>query len=443
MASHEPSVATPSLPRTTTNESPLTSSLPEDAWLPKLDALHGKVLESYVKRNPTSKAQFEDAVKYLPGGNTRSVLQYGPFPLAMASGHDCHVVSVDGTEYLDLVSEFSAAFFGHSHPGILEAIGKAVNKGLNLGASNPDEVELAKYLVSRFASIEKVRFTNSGTEANIMAIGLGLAHTGRKKFLAFQNGYHGAFTHFGSASKGLNLPYDFIVAQYNVTTPNDHLLSEEIGAIIVEPMQGAGGMIPATTEFLRWARNAADRIGAVLIYDEIITSRLHYGGLQEYHSVFPDLTTLGKYLGGGFGFGACGGREDIMAHLNPGGYFHSGTYNNNTFSMAAGVAASKILTPEKIQAANALGDKLRDGINLISGRQRLQLLTASGFGSCVGVHFHGPAETILKDAFFFYLLDNGVYIGKRGFLSINITHDEGHIDRVLAVIEAFHKELLE
>ncbi|KAF0317781.1 beta-phenylalanine transaminase [Colletotrichum asianum] len=223
-------------------------------------------------------------------------------------------------------------------------------------------------LVNRFPSIDKIRFCNSGTEANILATCLGLAFTRRKKVLGFNNGYHGAFTHFGSAGNSLNIPFEYAVGQYNVTSPNDRLLSEDIGVIILEPMQGAGGMLPASKGFLQWARHAADRIGAVLVFDELITSRLHIGGLQTHFDVYPDLTTLGKYVGGGFGFGACGGRADIMALLNPGGLFHSGTYNNDTFTMAAGVEAGKLLTRDKIAKANDLGDILRDGINIIAKR---------------------------------------------------------------------------
>ncbi|KAL2026890.1 hypothetical protein VTO58DRAFT_102871 [Aureobasidium pullulans] len=195
-----------------------------------------------------------------------------------SSGHDCHVTSLDGKEYQDLVSEYSAALFGHSQPEIMDAIRATLEQGINLGGPNKHEAELAKQLVDRFPSIEKVRF-----------------------YLA---------------------------------------------AIILEPMLGAGGMIPATNEFLRFLRQAATDIGAVLIFDEIITSRLHIHGLQTHYDVYPDMTTLGKYLGGGFSFGAFGGNDKIMAMFNPGrGYFHSGTYNNNLFSMSAGIAAATLPLP--------------------------------------------------------------------------------------------------
>lgn len=147
----------------------------------RLDDLYAEVLQQYVDKNPKSEAQHHKALKFLPGGNTRSVLHYAPFPLTFSSGHECHVTSIDGTQYLDCVSEYSAALFGHSHPDILAAVESACQKGLNLGGNNSDEVELAEQIVNRIPSIDKVRFTNSGTEANIMAMGLALEYTGRKK----------------------------------------------------------------------------------------------------------------------------------------------------------------------------------------------------------------------------------------------------------------------
>ncbi|KAF4945553.1 hypothetical protein FSARC_14414 [Fusarium sarcochroum] len=165
------------------------------------------------------------------------------------------------------------------------------------------------------------------------------------------------------------------------------------------------------------------------------------GGLHTHHDVYPDLTTLGKYLGGGFGFDACGGREEIMANLNPGRLFHSGTYNNDTFTMAAGVAASQVLSAEKISKANALGDKLRDGINAVSARAKFPLLKSTGFGSCVSVHFNGTCTAQVKDTLFFYLLGNKIYIGKRGFLSVNLVHEEEHIDQAVRVFEKFFEDL--
>ncbi|THY24820.1 aminotransferase class-III [Aureobasidium pullulans] len=330
----------------------------------KLDSLREKLTQKYKEQNKLSQHQYEEASMYLPGGSTRSVLHFDPFPMTLASGRDCHVTSLDDKEYLDLVSEYSAALFGHSQPEIMDAIRTTLEQGMNFGGPNKQEAELAKQLVDRFPSIEKVRFCNSGSEANTMALGTAMAYTGRKKILAFEDSYHGAFTSFGGHTNPFNIPHDFAIARYNDIEHTKSLLSADLAAIILEPMLGAGGMIPATKEFLQFLRRAATDIGAALIFDEIITSRLHIHGLQTHYDVYPDMTTLGKCLGGGFSFGAFGGNDKIMVMFNPGrGIFHSGTYNNNLFSMSAGVDAGKFLTTEKIAKANALGDKLRNGIN--------------------------------------------------------------------------------
>ncbi|TIA05760.1 aminotransferase class-III [Aureobasidium pullulans] len=417
----------------------------------KLDSLLEKLTQKYKDQNRLSQHQHEEASMYLPGGSTRSVLHFDPFPMTLASGHDCHVTSLDGKEYLDLVSEYSAALFGHSQPEIMDAIRATLEQGINLGGPNKHEAELAKQLVDRFPSIEKVRFCNSGSEANTMALGTAMAYTGRKKtfppkILVFENGYHGAFTNFGDHPNPFNIPHDFVIAKYNDIEHTKSLLSPDLAAIILEPMLGAGGMIPAAKGFLQFLRQAATDIGAVLIFDEIITSRLHMHGLQTHYNVYPDMTTLGKYLGGGFSFGAFGGSDEIMAIFNPGrGYFHSGTYNNNLFSMSAGVAAGKFLTEDKIAKANALGDKLRDGINEMAKtyvpEDALPLTRATGFGSQVGLHYVGDGQEKLRDCVFFYMLDQAIYMGKRGFISINLVHEEHHIDLVIEAFRGFFEEL--
>ncbi|KAF7555475.1 hypothetical protein G7Z17_g2157 [Cylindrodendrum hubeiense] len=350
----------------------------------------------------------------------------------------------DGAEYLDCVSEYSAAMFGHSNPKILAAIQEAMNRGINLGGPGNDEVALAHSIKDRFRSIAKVRFCNSGSEANTMALALATHVTKKKKILAFENGYHGGFIQFDSNPSPTTIPHDFVLGRFNDIEYTRSLLSDEIAAIIVEPMQGAGGVSVATKAFLQFLRDAATKHKALLIFDEVVTSRLHINGLQGYFEVYPDLTTLGKYIGGGPSFGAFGGLVEVMEALDPkhsSPIHHSGTYNNNVFTMAAGVAAAKILTKEKISKANSLGDKVRDGINSAMKDYNTQLIEASGMGSMVGVRFSGPAQARLRDCLFFYMLSRGVYMGKRGFVSLNLTHEEKHIDQLLDSFYAFAQEV--
>ena len=207
----------------------------------------------------------------------------------------------------------------------------------------------------------------------------------------------------------------------------------------------AGGLIPGTPAFLQLLRDEATRVGAVLIFDEVVTSRLYYGGMQERYGITPDMTTLGKHFGGGFSFGAFGGRHDIMDMFNPKSpraLFHSGTWNNNVFSMTAGVVATKLLTREALERTNALGDKLRAGIAEIFAGKSPGLVAMAGLGSTVGIKFQGEEAETLRRLFYFYLLGKRVYIGARGFIALNITHGEEHVERALQAVREFCEECL-
>lgn len=200
-------------------------------------------------------------------------------------------------------------------------------------------------------------------------------------------------------------------------------------------------MIPGTYEFLSFLRTATSSVGALLIFDEVVTSRLHYHGLQGFHGIAPDLTTLGKYLGGGFSFGAFGGRGDVLGlfdAVSGAGLGHSGTFNNNIFSMTAAVRAFGLVNEESIGRMNALGDLLRERGNEVAREAGLPM-RLTGVGSMVGFQFSGERSAVLKDALYFFLLGKGMMIGKRGFVSLNLVHERGHIDNVLDGIREFVK----
>src|SRR5215831_19384740 len=310
--------------------------------------------ELYRVCNPESFAQHRDACTAMPGGNTRSAIHVDPFPLTMARGEGARLWDLDGHEYVDFLSEFTAGIYGHSHPAIRAAITAALDGGLNFGAHNATEARFAAAICTRFRSIELVRFTNSGTEANLMAVSAARAITGRPKILIFEGGYHGGVFYFRGHGSPLNAPFEYLFGRYNDVAAVDALLQPhraELAAILVEPMQGTTGCIPADREFLAGLRTLADETGALLIFDEVMTSRLAPGGLQEVHGIFPDLTTLGKYVGGGMSFGAFGGRADLMERFDPrrpDAFQHAGTFNNNVLTMNAGlVGLTEIYTPER------------------------------------------------------------------------------------------------
>lgn len=400
------------------------------------------LVQSYEISHPKSKKAFERAEKVLPAGSTRSVLVSSPFHLIIQSAQGAKFTTIDGVKFDDFVSDYSAGIYGHSHPVIQEAVQQALATGFSLGGITEKEAELAEILTTRFPSLEKVRFCNSGTEANTFAVATALAYTSRRKVLVFDNGYHGGTMSFSTRDNPMNLPHQFVFGKYNDTAETTRaLVTSEIGAILVEPMQAAGGMIPATREFLATLRQAADEVGAILIFDEVVTSRMHYHGMQGALDIIPDMMTVGKYLGGGFPFGAFGGSAKIMDSFDSGdksiALTHSGTFNNNIFTMTAAVAASKLITQAQLDRLNAMGDRLREEGSEILKKANFKSMSFTGYGSAVGVHFSGNDAEALREYFYFGLINRGISIGRRGFVSLNLAHTEHSIDRLLEATYAF------
>lgn len=336
------------------------------------DAL-AKARHTYTDLNPSSLQVHQSACQHQPGGNTRTVLHANPFPVTFASGNGCTLTSLDGHTYIDFLGEYTAGIYGHNNVTIRAAIDEALTRGWSLGGNNMYEKELAKLVCERFTpTMELVRFTNSGTEANMMAVATAMAWTGRTKILVFRGGYHGATLSFrdppkGSATKSVNLPHEWVVGTYNDIARTEEVLSalppKSLAAILVEPMLGNAGAIPGSLPFLQFLRSYASSHGALLIFDEVMTSRLSYHGLGHQLGIQPDLMTLGKWIGGGMSFGAFGGRRDIMEMYDPskiGGLAHAGTFNNNVISMAAGCAGCKVLDEETTNRLNNLGERLKE-----------------------------------------------------------------------------------
>ncbi|KAJ5572967.1 acetylornithine aminotransferase [Penicillium hetheringtonii] len=407
---------------------------------PKVSQKLQPLLQAYEKSHPKSKQAFERAKKVLPAGSTRSVLVSSPFPLVIQSAQGATFTTIDGIKFDDFVSDYSAGIYGHSHPVIHEAVQSALNTGFSLGGIIEKEAEVAEILTGRFPSIEKVRFCNSGTEANTFAVATALSFTGRRKVLVFDNGYHGGTMSFHTRTNPMNLPHEFVFGIYNDVEMTRALITDDIGVILVEPMQAAGGMIPATREFLTLLRRRSEDVGAILIFDEVVTSRMHYHGMQGALDIIPDMTTVGKYLGGGFPFGAFGGNAKLMDRFDSGQeseLHHSGTFNNNIFTMSAAVAASKLITEAQLNRLNAMGDRLREEAMEIVKKTGIKEVSFTGYGSAVGVHFSGDCAHELKEYFYFGLINRGISIGRRGFVSLNLAHTEHSIDRLLEGIHAF------
>ena len=415
-----------------------------------LDAALGRVRDRFTAANPRSRAAHERAAGAMPGGNTRTTLYYPPFPLTMASADGCRLTDLDGHTYVDLLGDYTAGLYGHNNPVIRKAVDAALDGGWNLGAHSEHEARLAALLCARFPSLELVRFTNSGTEANLLAIATATTHTGRRTVLVFDGGYHGSVLAFGDGGVPVNVPHRFVVGEYNDLAATGRLVDEHaanLAAILVEPVLGSGGCVPATPEFLAFLRRAATETGAVLVFDEVMTSRMAGGGMQQLLGITPDLTTLGKYTGGGMSFGAFGGRAELMAMFDPrrpGAVPHAGTFNNNVFSMAAGYTGlTELFPPEAAAALFARGERLRAELNGISAGAALRW---TGLGSMLTVHFQREPVTAPRDMrgsparrelFHLDMIHRGFHLARRGMIALSLEIGDAECDAFCVAVSEF------
>ncbi len=417
-----------------------------------IDAALTEAKEAYVARNPKSFSRYVEATAVMPGGNTRTVLFYPPFPLAMTRAEGCRLWDMDGAEYIDFLGEYTAGIYGHSHPVIRAAVDRALDSGINMGAHNLLEAKFARAVCDRFG-LERVRFTNSGTEANLLAITLARVFTKRSKVLVFNGGYHGAVFGFAGGGSPVNAPFDYVLARYNDIDGTRALIRQhaaDLATVILEPMMGGGGCIPAEPEFLAMLRGETERAGALLILDEVMTSRLSPGGLQKVRGVKPDLTTLGKYVGGGMSFGAFGGRADVMDLFDPrrpDALPHAGTFNNNPLTMSAGLAGiTEVYTPDAAVALNERGDALRERLNALC-RKADAPVQFTGIGSMIAVHMlrgpvHAPEDAArgdarLKELFFFDMLAHGIWLARRGMMALCLPIGDAECDQLAGAVEEF------
>lgn len=410
----------------------------------------------YIEANPKSRARFEAAQRNMPGGNTRSVLHYDPFPVTLVKGEEARVTDLDGHTYVDFLGEFTAGLYGHSPAAIVEAVRNALASGLVLGGPNQYEARLAELVCQRFPAVELVRFCNSGSEANLMCVSLARAVTNRAAVMAFNGGYHGGFLTFVNGGAPTNAPFPYVIGTYNDTAGAHALLNKhasELAAVIIEPLMGSGGCIPGDPEFLGMLRAECERHGIILIFDEVMTSRLSAGGLHGKLGIKPDLVAFGKYLGGGLTFGAFGGRRELMQRLDPtrgDAFVHSGTYNNNVLTMAAGVAGlEQVYTAEAAERLNASGDRLRERLNAVSQKHGgpIQVL---GQGSMLCFHphrapisrpeDHASVSPELRKLMHLEMNQRGFYLARRGFISLSLPLSSADHDGLVSAFADYLEE---
>lgn len=387
----------------------------------------------------------------MPGGNTRSVLDFDPFPFRVMAVEGPELVDVDGHRYVDLLGNYSAGLLGHNPIEVRRAVSAALERGWALGAMSPNTIDFARLVRQRFPSIEKVRFTNSGTEANLMALATAKQYTERSGIVVFESGYHGGVLYFGPGGTDLLVPHNWVVCRYNDVDSVEQAFARsggDIAAVLVEPMLAASGCIPGTVEFLSALRDMTAANGSVLIFDEVMTSRLSSGGAQAALGVIPDMTTLGKYLAGGLTIGAFGGSGKIMDLFDPrsgGRLSHGGTFNNSELSAAAGIAAlGETLSESILEAVNARGDELRQSLNDCFKSHGVPMCV-TGWGSLMTIHGTAGPVTVpddlagqdhrLKELLFFALLEDGFYMARRGFIALSRDIDDAHVAQLVDVVE--------
>ncbi|MBU0972939.1 MAG: aminotransferase class III-fold pyridoxal phosphate-dependent enzyme [Proteobacteria bacterium] len=432
-----------------------------------------QILARYEAGTGISKILHERAKKVFPGGVTRNIAHLYPYPTFMEKGGGCWLYDYDGNKYLDLLNDYTAILHGHNDADITAAAGEQLQKGTILTAPSRLQTDFAELLCSRIESMDQIRFANSGTEATFYAIRLARAFTQKPKFIKMDFGFHGSHDavewYAGPDCDDRGLPLgipenpgipestreNVVFARFNDLPSVELALTShkgQIAALIVEPVLGTGGVIPPAPGFLEGCRRLADQYEALLIFDEIVSLRFAEGGFQSLAGVKPDLTTIGKIIGGGFAIGAFGGRKDIMALVDPNlpegqCISHSGTFTGANIVMAAGLAAMKKYDSAAASRLNALGDRLRVGISHAFQKTGIRG-QATGYGSVLGIHWTDAPIVTGMDAMIgqigsgnmatllnLELLNRGVCIYARGGCALSTPTTEVEIDHVIRVFE--------
>ncbi|HEX5370425.1 MAG TPA: glutamate-1-semialdehyde 2,1-aminomutase [Dehalococcoidia bacterium] len=416
-----------------------------------------------------SRAVFQEAQRYMPGGVNNPVRSFrgvGGDPVVVASGAGSRITDVDANVYIDYCGSWGPLVLGHAHASVVEAVSRAASLGLTFGAATEAELELARLVCDAVPSIEMVRFVSSGTEATMSALRLARAFTGRSKIVKFEGCYHGhadgLLVQAGSGVATLSLPdsagvppsyaAETLVAPYNDFAAIDALFEQrrdEIAAVIVEPVAANMGVVPPAPGFLQRLRELCNAAGALLIFDEVITGfRVGLGGYQALCGVMPDLTCLGKVVGGGMPVGAYGGRRDIMQQIAPlGPVYQAGTLSGNPLAMAAGLATLRELSrPGVYETLEAKSARMETGLRALLNRHGATA-QVNRAGSLMTLFFSDAPVTDYDTArksdteryarFFHALLDAGVYFPPSQFEAafVSLAHSDADIDATLSAID--------
>ncbi|MDQ0339246.1 glutamate-1-semialdehyde 2,1-aminomutase [Caldalkalibacillus uzonensis] len=454
---------------------------------------HQDPLQLLKNRTKKSYQLFQEAQQVMPGGVTANIKYFDPYPIMMAEAEGSRLKDVDGNEYVDYLLAYGALILGHGHHKVTNAvIRQMVTKGTTIfGTPHELEVEMAKRLVKLYPGVEQVRYTNSGTEATLLAIRLAHAYTGKSKIAKFEGHYHGGYDQVllsinppldqaGPADAPVAVPdsagIDVYYQEHTIILPFNDLEAtadilkarkEELAAVVVEPVQA--GFIPATESFMQGLRKLTEELGILLIFDEVKTCfRVALGGAQSLYGIKPDLTALGKVLGGGFPVGAVGGKKEIMDVASPHGkkdvfemnvkskkkdvLFHSGTYNGHPSVLAAGLATLDVLEEgDNFETIVRTTEKLRRGLENVLRYYQIPVQTL-GLGTIFNLVMTTEPITNYRDLqnanldlrrqLDYYLLTLGVYTKPLNRYSLSLAHSDREIQETIDAYEAAAKQLL-
>ena len=415
-----------------------------------------------------SQQLFEQAQRVIPGGVNSPVRSFRAVegtPPFIARGSGSRVWDVDGNEYIDYLGSWGPLALGHAHPAVVEAVQRAAADGTSFGAPVEQEVQLAEMICAALPSVESVRLVNSGTEACMTALRLARAYTGRSKIVKFAGNYHGhadgllvaagsgALTHGVPTSAGVPEAYaaETLLATYNDISSVEDLFDawpDGIAAVIVEPVAGNMGVVPPADGFLAGLRRLTEANGALLIFDEVITGfRVAYGGAQTLYGVTPDITTMGKIIGGGLPVGAYGGRHEVMQQVAPlGPMYQAGTLSGNPLAVAAGVATlTELQRPGVYERLEATATRLTDGVSAAFARAEIPSSINRVASMFTGFFNAGPVSALVQveqsdtaayGRYMHALLERGVYIAPSQFEAgfVSIAHTDADIDRTIVAV---------
>ena len=430
------------------------------------------------KSNSQNSQNFQkQAEKYLPGGSSRGTAFFEPYPAYFNRGLGKYVYDVDENKYLDYMINATSMILGHSHPKVVKAIQDQTIQGTAFSGPTESQIELAKILCNNIPSVDLIRFTNSGTEATMMAIRAARAFTKKSKLVKVEGGYHGSHE-FVSISvypkksdlrtsniksileypgQPKSLKNDVLVIPYNNISESEKILSEnrkEIACLIIEPVVSQFGYLPGKIEYLKAIREITKNLDIILIFDEIQSFRLSKSGAQGVMNISPDLTTFGKVIGGGTPIGAFGGSKKIMSQFDPTSdslIQHSGTFNANPISMVAGKTVLENLTESDYSRMNRLGGKLRNNLSDLFDELNIGA-KITGIGSLFGVHFTNDEITDYSSVinsnvemnkyFFISLLNQGILLQSKFYGALNVLSDESDINTLIDKTRLTAKSLL-